>query len=113
MMLTTKQLAQALKTNYRTAYRMSITLQLVKSNKNHKLYHHIDSTHPLAISLSLVKGAAKPIYSIAQIAALWQWRRGAYSTERVRQLLDQYDIPIYNKSKKGYVYLIDLQKLLK
>lgn len=112
-MLTTKQLAKALQTSYRTAYRLSTILQLVKSTKHHKLYHHIDSEHPLAVSLSLVKGQAKPIYSIAEIARLWQWRKGAYSTERVRQLLDQYDIPIHNKHNKGWVYLVDLQKLLK
>jgi hypothetical protein len=112
-MLTTNQLAKVLQTSYRSAYRISSALQLVKSIHNHKLFHHIDKKHPLHISLDLVDGAAKPLYTISEIARLWKWRKGFYTARRVRQLLFHYDVPIYNKEKKGYVYLSDLQKLLK
>jgi hypothetical protein len=112
--LTTYQLSQLLQVSTRSALRLSTTLQFVKRKEGGKLYYYFDTQHPLTRSLPLTNNTqAKPIYSITDIASLWQWRKGYYSKERVRQLLDQYDITIYNKHKKGFIYLIDLQKLLK
>ena len=112
-MLTTPQLAKLLQMPYRRAYRVAHLLQFTMSRTKNKLLYHFDKSHPLSLSINLLEGSAKPLYSIKEIAQLWKWRNGHYSKERVRQLLDQYDIPIYNKKNKGLVYLFDLQKLLK
>ena len=82
----------------------------MQKNKNGLVYH-LAPNHPLIRSLVLVEGPAKPIYSIAEIAGLWQWTCGNYSKERVRQLLDQMNVKIYNRSNKGLIYLCDIMKV--
>ena len=113
MMLTTQQLAILTHTSYRTAFRLSKTLQLSKTMIKRKFQYFLSPTHPLFLSIQLAKNTqAKPIYSIRELANLWQWRKGSYSCERVRQLLSKYDIPVINKDRKGYVYLSDIKQLL-
>lgn len=111
-MLTTKQLAKLLQRPYRQTYRIAQALQYVKTMEKNKLCYHFQATHPLSMSCQLLKGSAKPLYTISEIAQLWQWRKGSYSPRRIRQLLFQYDITIYNQKNKGLVYLCDLQNLL-
>jgi hypothetical protein len=113
MKMTTKQLSIILGMHPRSTYRLCIRLQFVTTREKNKLYYHFDADHPMSQSITLMTGAAKPIYTVAEIARLWQWRKGAYSTERVRQLLYNYDITIHNKQNKGFIYLSDLQKLMK
>lgn len=114
MMLTTKQLSSSLKMTRFSTYRLATLLQLVKSKSKNKILYHIPDNHPLALSLKLIENEqTKPIYTISELAALWQWRKGLYSRRRVKQLLENYDVPIHNQANKGFVYLVDLKKLLK
>ena len=108
------QLAHLLGVPYRRAYRLSRTLRLSQTIERGKLWHHLPADHPLTRSLALAQNTpAMPLYSISDIAQLWSWSRGRYSTERVRQLLSRFAVPIQNRAGKGLVYLADLQKLLK
>lgn len=112
MKLSTKQLSKILNVRYQKAYRLAMTLRFKETVEHNKLYFHFPSNHPMTLSIQASKGTpAKPIYSIAELSKLWQWRKGSYCTYRIRQLLDDRDIPVYNKSQKGYVYLVDIMKL--
>ncbi len=66
-------------------------------------------THPFYQSYLLLKGPAKLIYTLQEIADLYQWKH-PYSTKWVTTKLNDYDIPIYNRGNKGYCYLSDLIK---
>jgi hypothetical protein len=114
MKMTTTQLAKALGTGYRRAYRLADTLHFMKSKQpDNTLIYYFGSEHPLVASLAAAEGTnAKPIYTISEIAKCWEWKGGTYSRERVRQRLDMYDVPIWNRENKGLVYLTDLQAML-
>lgn len=113
MIMNTRQLAKILQLSMKSAYRLAKTLQFNKYKEKNKLVYQFQPEHPLVKSIQLLEGSAKPIYTISEIAKLWQWRKGYYSNERVRQLLDNYDVPIYNRMNKGLIYLSDLKRLLK
>jgi hypothetical protein len=115
MELTTSELSQLLDCNMRRAHRIALTLSFERKTQGHRLVYILDYCHPFVKSLILMKQGklTKPIYSLAEIAKLWTWSRGKYSRERVRQLLEKFSIPIQNKGYKGYIYLADLQRLMK
>lgn len=113
-MLTTSQLSKLLHMSYRSTYRLAKKLNFPAHKQNNKLLYTFEWNHPLTLSLNLINNkTTKPLYSIKDIATLWLWSRGNYCHERVRQKLDEYDVPIHNKRNKGYVYLYDLKKLLR
>jgi hypothetical protein len=114
MHISTFELSKLLDCNIRRAHRLALTLAFERKKQGHRLIYTLEYSHPFVKSLLLIKDnrLTKPIYSLSEIASLWQWSRGLYSKERVRQLMDKFDIPIQNKTNKGYVYLIDLKKLM-
>jgi hypothetical protein len=111
--LTTVELADELQTTYRRAYRVAHILGLEQQKCGNVILYRLNNSHPLVISMDMAIGEAKPIYSIAEIAAIWEYHGHPYSRERTRQLLGEWDIPIHNKENKGLVYLCDLVVLLK
>jgi hypothetical protein len=109
--ITTKQLANFLHCNYKQAYRTAKALNFIITKKNHRIYYNFTKLHPFYKSIVYIRNNSLPVYSLHQIANLWCWKKGNYTTKAVSIRLDNLDVPIYNKSKKGYVYLIDLIKL--
>lgn len=97
--------------NYRVLYlaKMLGFLQIAE----HPITFEFDESHPFYKSLQLCRlnPNAKPLYSIKDLSNLWTWHDKPYSKSAIRKRLNNLDIPIYNKEKKGYVYLYDLQRI--
>ncbi len=87
-----------------------LDLPYYKPTKNSRIYK-FNKDHPFYISYYLIYGIAKPIYSIQEIADLYQWRGNAYSTKNTITKLNEYNINIYNAGNKGYCYLSDIIKI--
>jgi hypothetical protein len=113
--LSTRQLSEILHLPIIATYRLATILKFERTmGKKNRLVWSFDADHPLVKSIDLIRvSQTKPIYTIRELSHLWLWRGNPYSTERVRQKLDNADIPIQNKSRKGFVYLCHLQKLIK
>lgn len=116
MRLNNKHIIKFCQVSARSAYRLASTLKLARILQNNHLFYEVPETHPLAQSILLLQSApdtTKAIYTVKELTFLWQWHKGQYSTERVRQLLQQYQIPVYNQHNKGLIFLSDLQQLLR
>jgi hypothetical protein len=108
MIFNTYELSQILQTSYRRAYRIAEVLEFPKEKEHNRLVYILDANHPLVLSINIVRGNAKPLYSISELAMIWEYHGHPYSKERVRQALNEFDVPIENKENKGLVYLIDI-----
>ena len=99
--------------SYRKAIRLAATLNFPTSHNKHRLLYHFTVNHPLYKSLQLIKNSpAKPIYSISDIANIWEFKGKSYCHWGTKVRLLETDIPIYNQSGKGWVYFCDLVNLI-
>lgn len=114
MRITTFELSKLLHCNFRKAARLAIVLSFAREMQGHRLTYVLPPEHPFTQSIKLIKDhtITKPIYSLSELSTMWTWHKGNYSKERVRQLLTKYSIPIQNRNRKGYVYLVDIKKLM-
>jgi hypothetical protein len=112
--LNTKQLSALLKLSRQATTRLAEALNFDREVVDRRAVYTFSSNHPLMKSLVLINNhyVTKPIYSIEDLTNLWHSRKGSFSNERIRQKLLLFKVPIHNKSKKGYIYLIDLVKFL-
>lgn len=97
----------------RRAYRIAVYLDLPVERDNNHLVYKIGASHPLKESMDIAEHSdkAKPVYTIAEIAALWQHCGVSYTPTRVVARLEESGIFIYNRENKGLVYLADLARL--
>ena len=111
LLLSIQEMSDLLSLSKLQVRRLTIYLNLpfYKPSHNQRIYK-FPKSHPFYQSYLLLKGPAKPIYTLQEIADLYQWRH-SYSTKWVTTKLNEYDIDIYNVGKKGFVYLKDLIKI--
>lgn len=99
-----KLLSLSILSTKRLAKRLKFPSQ--RPNRNTVIYT-FPKNHPFYQSYILLRGPAKPIYTLQEIANLYQWKH-PYSTKWVTAKLNDYNITIYNSNKKGICYLSDL-----
>lgn len=112
MRFTAATFANMLKIPMRTSYRLTniLNFPFVLQGKQKKIFI-LPLTHPLVLSLTHYPNI-KPIWNLADITNLWKGRKGTYSRFHVSRLLQKYNVPVYNQSSKGLVYIYDLKRCL-